>query len=321
MFSNQIALEQNLRAKGLDETAEGDLAGVILAIAAASKEIASKVRRARINDVLGMAGDKNVHGEAQQKLDVLADAILLKTLSDRSDVAVFASEEQERPVVLGQEESRKFCVVTDPLDGSSNIDVAVSVGTIFSILGVPSSRDINEATVLQKGSMQITAGYVLYGSSVVLVLSTGEGVDMYVLDPSTDEFILVEEGLRVPEERKIYSVNEAYWEDFSDGVRAYLDFAHSNGYGSRYIGSMVADVHRTLLKGGVFIYPTTAKVPDGKLRLLYEGNPMAYLLEQAGGQAVTEQTRIVEVIPTEFHQRTSVILGSPAEVSAVSKFL
>jgi fructose-1,6-bisphosphatase I len=321
MLSDQIVLEQNLSAKGLSDTTEGDLAGVILAIVAATKAIASKVRCARISDVLGMAGDTNIHGEAQQKLDVLADSILLKSLSDRSDVAVFASEEQDHPVVLGQEESRNFCVVTDPLDGSSNIDVAVSVGTIFSILGVSGSREIDEAAVLQKGSMQIAAGYVLYGSSVVLVLSTGEGVDMYVLDPLTEEFFLVEEGLRVPKERKIYSVNEAYWEDFSDGVRAYLDFAHKNGYGSRYIGSMVADVHRTLLKGGVFIYPSTTKAPHGKLRLLYEGNPMAYLLEQAGGQAVTEQTRIVEVVPTEFHQRTSVILGSAAEVSAVSRFL
>ena len=321
MVSEQIRLEQNLRAKGLAEKVDGDLGGVISTIATATGAIAAEVRRARINDVLGMAGDTNVHGEDQQKLDVLADSILLEMLSARTDVAVFASEELDQPVVLGQEASRKFCVVTDPLDGSSNIDVAVSVGTIFSILGIPTTGEVDETAVLQRGTMQLAAGYVLYGSSVVLVLSTGDGVDMYVLDPSTEEFLLVGERIKVPKKKKIYSINEAYWEDFSDGVRAYLDFAHKNGYGSRYIGSMVADVHRTLLKGGVFIYPATTRAPGGKLRLLYEGNPMAYLIEQAGGQALTDRTRIVEVMPTDFHERTSVILGSSGEVSAVSRFL
>jgi len=313
-----LTLEAQLAKQDLASRAGGDLAGVLVAIATACKAIAAKVKRARLNDVVGAAGDTNTHGEEQQKLDVLADDLMLEHVAERTDVAVFASEEREEPVLLRESASTGFCVVTDPLDGSSNIDVAVSVGTIFSVLADPEQGDPVKA-VLQAGRKQKAAGYVLYGSSVVLVLSVGAGVDMYVLDPTSDAFLLVQEGLRIPERQKIYSINEAYWNDFSDPIRDYLNFAHGDGYGSRYIGSMVADVHRTLLKGGVFIYPATTKAPKGKLRLLYEGNPMAMLMEQAGGAAETEAGRLLDVQPSEVHQRTSVILGSSAEVAEVTR--
>jgi len=319
---NLLTLQMHLSARKAGEpNAAGDLAGVIGAIALAAKRIARKIRRARIDDVIGHAGDDNVHGEAQQKLDVITDRILHACLRARPDVAVYASEEQGDPVVLRpRSDGGVFCVLADPLDGSSNIDVAVSVGTIFSVLRNDQPDDTTAAAVLQPGIRQIAAGYVLYGTSTILVLTTGQGVDMYVLDAELGEFLLVKEGLRIGEDRT-YSINEAYWNDFGDGVRAYLSWAHENGYGSRYIGSMVADVHRTLLKGGVFLYPPTRKAPEGKLRLMYEGNPMALLVEQAGGVAAAGSQRLLEVQPRDLHQRTSVLLGSPAAMEHVTRFV
>ncbi len=290
----------------------GDLAGIISAIALGAKSIANKVKRARIEDVLGDAGWVNLHGEQQQKLDVLADRVLLHALRERPDVAVYSSEELDEPEVLRpRSDGGRFVVTVDPLDGSSNVDVAVSVGTIFSILRNESPDDLTHTSPLQPGFRQVAAGYVLYGSSVVLVVTTGQGVDMFVLDPVLGDFVLVKDGVRIPNQKQIYSVNEAYWNSFSDGLRDYLAWAHENGYGSRYVGSMCADVHRTLLKGGVFIYPPTTSSPNGKLRLLYECNPMALLMEQAGGAAAAcGPDRILEVEPTELHQRCGVVLGS-----------
>jgi fructose-1,6-bisphosphatase I len=236
---------------------------------------------------------------------------------------MFASEEQDHPVVLRpRSDGGRWCVLVDPLDGSSNVDLAVSVGTIFSVLPNEAPDDATERAILQPGTRQVAAGYVLYGSSVVLVLTLGSGVDMYVLDPVVGDFLLVKEGLRIPESRKLYSVNEAYADRFDDGLRDYLSYAHAAGYGARYIGSMVADVHRTLLKGGVFLYPAMEGAPSGKLRLMYEGNPMAFVVEQAGGVAAAAPgRRILEVVPEELHQRTPVLLGSPAEVEAVTQRL
>lgn len=211
-------------------------------------------------------------------------------------------------------------MLTDPLDGSSNVDVAVSVGTIFSILPNDEPDEHTARSVLQCGSRQLAAGYVLYGSSVLLVLTTGSGVDVYVLDPDLGEYVLAIENQKMPE-KKLYSINEAYWNDFEPGVRAYLGWAHENGYGARYVGSMVADVHRTLLKGGVFLYPATQSSPEGKLRLLYEGSPMAMLVEQAGGAAAAGDRRILEIQPEKLHQRTSVMLGSPGEMEHVSRYI
>jgi fructose-1,6-bisphosphatase I len=307
----RISLAQHLVESAVDR----DLADAIGAIALAAKSIAYHVRRARLADVLGAAGEQNVHGEAQQKLDVLANARLIDCLSRCPSVASCASEEEDEAVVFqANARSGRFCVLYDPLDGSSNIDVAVSVGTIFGVVSA-------EGGLLQPGEKQLAAGYVVYGSSVLLALTVAAGVDLFVLDPDVGEFVLVERNLRVPARSRIYSVNEAYRPDFPEGYRRYLDAAHRGGYSSRYIGSMVGDVHRTLLKGGVFLYPPTAKAPEGKLRLLYEGNPMALLLERAGGAASTGHQRILAVQPQKLHQRVTVVLGSSEEVDEVLKYL
>jgi fructose-1,6-bisphosphatase I len=247
-------------------------------------------------------------------------------LGSRPTVAVVASEEDEEPTILRRgADGGKYCVVFDPLDGSSNLDVCVGVGTIFSILKNDPSVPGAVETLCQAGACQVAAGYILYGSSTVFVLTTGRGVDMFVLDPSIGSFVLVKSGVRIPLAGKTYSVNEANRPTFPEGFQRYLDWAHAEGYSSRYIGSMVADVHRTLLKGGVFFYPPTGQNPQGKLRLMYEANPMALIVEQAGGRAVATAahesrdkiTRILDIVPSSIHQRTSVLLGSPAEVDAV----
>ncbi len=321
-MSDAIALPENLTtlATRLREQGLGSLGPVVGAIALAGKAIARRVQRARIDDVLGAAGAINVQGEAQQKLDVISDALLLQCLRACPTAAVYASEEQEKPVVLrSRSQGGEYVVLADPLDGSSNIDVAVSVGTIFSILRNERPDSDTAAAVLQPGSAQVAAGYVLYGTSVLLVLATPRGTDMFALDPGLGEFVLVHPQLAVPAEHKTYSINEAYVNDFGPGLRAYLDWAHGAGYGARYIGSMVADVHRTLLKGGVFIYPGTRKAPQGKLRLLYECNPMAYVLEQAGGAGQTGKERILDVVPKALHDRVPAILGSRAEVERVTR--
>jgi fructose-1,6-bisphosphatase I len=318
MSDNLLTLGRHLRTqKDL-----GALVDVIEAIALAGKAIAHRVRRARIDDVIGEAGAVNVQGEAQQKLDVLSDQLLLECLRACPAVAVYASEEQDGAIVLRtRAEGAGFCVLADPLDGSSNIDVAVSVGTIFSVQRHDRPDAEIEGSALQAGRKQVAAGYILYGSSVVLVLSTGRGVSMYVQDPLLGDFVLVKDGIRVPATNKTYSLNEAYVNDFEDGLKAYLDWAHGAGYGARYIGSMVADVHRTLLKGGVFLYPGTKKAPEGKLRLLYEASPMAFLMEQAGAAGSTGKGPLLDVAPTKLHQRVPVVLGSAAEVEHVLRHL
>jgi len=282
------------------------------------------VRTARIEDVLGdHGGAANVHGETQQKLDVIANDILMTCLGNRPSVAVVASEEDEEPTILRRgNQGGKYCVVFDPLDGSSNLDVCVSVGTIFSILRNDPSIDGAAETLRQPGTRQVAAGYILYGSSTVFVLTTGNGVYMFVLDPAIGSFVRVGDRLRIPRSGRSYSVNEAYRHSFPEGFSRYLDWAHRNDYSSRYIGSMVSDIHRILLKGGVFLYPPTRKNAEGKLRLMYEANPMAMIIEQAGGKAVVGATgnpagRLLEVLPASIHQRTSVVLGSADEVDAV----
>jgi fructose-1,6-bisphosphatase I len=204
----------------------------------------------------------------------------------------------------------------DPLDGSSNLDVSVGVGTIFSVMRLEDGGSHEEA-ILQRGAKQVAAGYVLYGSSTVLVLTTGNGVDMFVLDQSIGSFVLVSKNIKIPSGNKTYSTNEAYTDKYSPEIRNYLSWAHKNDYSSRYIGSMVADVHRVLLKGGVFLYPPTTDNPEGKLRLMYEANPMAMIIEQAGGRGVSCGERILDIVPTGIHQRTSVILGSVDQVDAI----
>ncbi len=300
--------------------ASGTLSWILSALSISTKMIASSVRRARLENVLGSAGAQNVQGEQQQKLDVIANDILLRTLGGRDGVAIVASEENEEPVIIRDQPGgeRRYCVLFDPLDGSSNLDVCGGVGTIFSILRHDRRAADAQTSILQPGASQVAAGYVLYGSSTVLVLTVGQGVDMFVLDPAIGAFMLVERGLRTPAANKSYSVNEGNRRSFPAGYRKYLDWAQEQSYSSRYVGSMVADVHRILLKGGVFLYPPTRKAPEGKLRLMYEANPMAMIIEQAGGKALTgAQQRILDVQPQDIHQRVPVVLGSGQEVDHV----
>jgi len=304
--------------------ASGTLTWILSALSISAKIITAKVRRARLDDVLGAVGSENVQGEQQQKLDVIANEVLLRTLGGREGVAVVASEENEEPVILRKSGGgqRRYCVLFDPLDGSSNLDIAGGVGTIFSILRFDSGTARPEDALLQPGTRQVAAGYMLYGSSTVFVLSIGMGVDMFVLDPSIGAFVRVAQGLRIPASSASYSCNEGNRRSFPPGYQRYLDWAQAHDYSSRYVGAMVADFHRILLKGGVFLYPPTAKSPGGKLRLMYEANPIAMLCEQAGGKAFAAPgQRILDAVPNGIHQRTPVILGSAGEVDAVLKHL
>jgi fructose-1,6-bisphosphatase I len=302
--------------------ARGTFSWILSALSISAKIIADKVRRARLENVLGSAGSENVQGEVQQKLDVIANEVLLGTLGGREGVAIVASEENEEPVILREDNQGipRYCVLFDPLDGSSNLDICGGVGTIFSILAHDGRSQSAADSLLQAGARQVAAGYVLYGSSTVFVLSIGSGVDMFVLDPGIGAFMRVERNLRIPAGNKTYSVNEGNRKSFPTGYGAFLDWAQDSGYSSRYAGAMVADVHRILLKGGVFLYPPTAKSPQGKLRLMYEANPMAMIIEQAGGKAVAgpgSGERIMDIRPSAIHQRTPVILGAADQVDAV----
>lgn len=304
--------------------ASGQFSWILSALAISAKMISAHVRRARLDDVLGAVGNQNVQGEQQQKLDVIANEILLRTLGGRQGVAIVASEENEEPVILRTDESveRKYCVLFDPLDGSSNLDICGAVGTIFSILRKDRRSAIAADSLLQPGAQQVAAGYVLYGSSTVFVLTIGLGVDMFVLDPAYGAFIRVAQGVKIPQANQCYSVNEGNRLSFPPGYQSYLSWAQERGYSSRYVGAMVADVHRILLQGGVFMYPPTKKAPHGKLRLMYEANPMAMIVEQAGGKALSAPDhRILEVQPTDIHQRVPVVLGSSVEVDHVMERL
>ncbi|MET0280789.1 MAG: class 1 fructose-bisphosphatase [Steroidobacteraceae bacterium] len=302
----------------------GTLSWVLSAISISAKMIAAQVRRARLEDVLGSVGSQNVQGETQQKLDVIANEILLRNLGGRQGVAVVASEENDEAVILRDDNdgATRYCVMFDPLDGSSNLDVAGGVGTIFSILRKDRRSTKIEDSLLQPGLRQVAAGYVIYGSSTVMLLTIGNGVDMFVLDPSIGAFMRVAEGMKIPPKNKCYSMNEGNRLSMPEGYQRYLHWAQENGYSSRYVGAMVADVHRIMIQGGVFMYPPTKKAPKGKLRLMYEANPMAFLVEQAGGKAIAAPgQRILEVQPTQIHQRTTVILGSADEVDQAAAIL
>jgi len=312
-----------LREEAKHPNATGTLTWILSALTLSAKFIAARVRRARLEDVLGSLGGDNVQGEQQQKLDVIANETLIRCLGSRPGVAILGSEEDEHAHVLRRDtkSDRPYVVLFDPLDGSSNLDVNGGVGTIFSILQHDRRAPRIEDSALQPGTQQVAAGYVLYGPSTVLVLTTGAGVHMFVLDPDVGSFLLVQEHLRIPVASKSYSLNSANIGTVPEGYRNYVNWANENGYSMRYTGAMVADVHRTLLTGGVFLYPPTAKAPKGKLRLMYEANPMAMLIEQAGGKAYSGTQRTMEQQPSGLHERTSVIIGSPDEVDNVLRFL
>jgi fructose-1,6-bisphosphatase I len=315
----QHILQEQRRFAG----ASGEFSWLLSGITLATKLIEAKVRRAGLSDILGMQGSTNVQGEAQQKLDVYANEMLLHALSVRESVAMMASEENECPLLAhGGSPGAKYIVVFDPLDGSSNIDVNVSVGTTFSILRRtrPLDEPVSASEVLQPGSQQIAAGYVLYGSSTMLVYSAGRGVHGFTLDPAVGAYVLSHPNIRIPEVGKYYSMNEAHLDNCPEPYRRYVAGLRSGAFGhrydSRYIGSMVSDLHRTLLKGGVFLYPPNEQRPEGKLRLLYEANPIAFIVEQAGGRASNGRQRILDVQPDSIHQRTSLVVGSPHEMQA-----
>jgi fructose-1,6-bisphosphatase I len=302
--------------------ATGEFSWLLSGLTLAAKMIESRVRRAGLTDLLGSTGRQNVQGETVQKLDVFANQALLSCLGGRGNVAVMASEEDEEPIVVPRDrEQGRYVVVFDPLDGSSNIDVNVSVGTIFAIFRRdpdPTGDRDPLADVLQPGTQQLAAGYVVYGSSTMLVYTTGHGVHGFTLDPSIGAFMISHENIRMPEQGGLYSVNEANADTFPEGYRRYLARLRAGDagrpYSSRYIGSLVADFHRTLLKGGVFLYPPTRQHPGGKLRLMYEANPIAFLAEQAGGMACDGQGRILEIVPEGLHQRTPLLVGSRVEM-------
>ncbi|MBI4907897.1 MAG: class 1 fructose-bisphosphatase [Acidobacteria bacterium] len=293
--------------------ARGNFSSLLSGMTLATKMIQAKIRRAGLVDILGAAGETNVQGEAQQKLDVYANQAVLHCLGARESVAMMVSEENAQPITLDRSETGKYIIVFDPLDGSSNIDVNVSVGTIFSILRRPDGVH-GEAAVLQPGWKQVAAGYVLYGSSTIFVYTAGHGVFGFTLEPEIGAFVLTFPNMKMPAQGAMYSVNEANVDTFPDSCRAYLSRLRERGYSSRYIGSLVADFHRTLLKGGVFLYPPTKKNPQGKLRLLYEANPLAFVAEQAGGQAIAGGSRIMDIEPRSIHERTPLIIGSKVEV-------
>lgn len=314
--------------------ADGDFSWLLSAVSLSTKIIASYVRRAGLIDVWGEHGTTNVQGETVQKLDILANETLKKTLGHRGNVGIIASEEDNEPRVLqdvGQ--GGKYIVMFDPLDGSSNIDTNVSIGTIFTIFGNPPQVIDTAESVLQPGIRQLAAGYVVYGSSTVMVYTTGRGVHMFTLDPQFGAYLLVKENITMPEHRPEYSVNEAYRATFPATYQDYLFWCKGErhnkdlpdppdvGFSQRYIGSLVADFHRILIKGGVFMYPPTVKQPGGKLRLMYEANPLAFIAEQAGGAATDGQQRILTRRPRSVHDRTPLIIGSKRNVEEVMQFV
>lgn len=311
--------------------ATGELTGLLSAIRLAAKIVNREVNKAGLVDILGAVGNENVQGEQQQKLDVYADQQFMKSMELRQEVCAVASEEQESFVVFDNHISNdaSYVVMIDPLDGSSNIDVNVTVGTIFSVYKrkTPIGSKVTLEDFLQPGTEQVAAGYVVYGSSTMIVYTTGHGVNGFTLDPSIGTFHLSHPNIQIPQEGKIYSVNEGNYPHFSGGMRQYLKFCKEEDrstnrpYTSRYIGSLVADFHRNLLKGGVYIYPGTTLKPEGKLRLLYECNPMAFIAEQAGGKATTGTKRVMEVQPEELHQRVPLIIGSSKMVERVEDFI
>ena len=299
--------------------ATGSLSLALNTIASACKIIASHVRMAGLVDILGKAGKTNIQGEEVQKLDELSNEILIEHLSDCGEFYALASEELDEPIFPEKGKNGKYVISFDPLDGSSNIDVNVSIGTIFSI---HKKVDGTVNDFLQEGYKQVAAGYVIYGSSTMLVYSTGNGVNGFTLDPSVGMFLLSHPDMKLPEKGKIYSINEANAKKWDiNGLKEYVETLKDEGYTVRYIGSMVADVHRTLIKGGIFAYPSDIKNKNGKLRLLYEASPMAFLIEQAGGKATDGKQDILKIKPTDIHQRTPVFLGSKKEIDQLLEFI
>ena len=301
----------------------GEFSKVIHALRLASKVVSHEVNKAGLVDILGEVGTTNIQGESQQKLDVFAHELFIKALTNRKIVCGIASEEADDYIQVknpASDENSKYIVLIDPLDGSSNIDVNVSLGTIFSIYRKKSKG--NEVVLddfLQAGTEQVAAGYILYGTSTLFVYTTGQGVNGFTLNPAIGTFYLSHPNITLPSEGHIYSINEANYASFPQSVKDFLKKrkAEDLNYTTRYIGSMVADIHRNMLKGGLFLYPPNAKSPNGKLRLLYECNPIAFIVEQAGGMAVNMDKRIMEINPKTLHQREPFFCGNREMVESL----
>jgi fructose-1,6-bisphosphatase I len=310
--------------------ATGELSGLLSELITCAKIISREVNKAGLVDILGLTGHRNIQGEEVMKLDIFSNETIVKNLSHTGHLCIMASEEDADPIPIPDEYPKgKYVLCFDPLDGSSNIDANAPIGTIFSVQRCPESADNPVEALLQAGKHQVCAGYFLYGSSTVMVYSTGSGVHMFTLDPSVGEFLLSKANVRIPERGKYYSVNEGNYNYWESGVQRYVDFLKSPAedrkpYSTRYIGSLVADFHRTLCYGGIFAYPADFKdpaKPKGKLRLLYEASPLAFVCEHAGGGGSTGRERILDVQPHEIHQRIPLFLGSLREVEWAEKFI
>lgn len=309
---------------------KGELSRLLRDIGIAAKIVNREVNKAGLMDIFGDVGTINIQGESQKKLDVFANDQFIAALKSGGECCIVASEENDEIIEIDGEVSKnaKYIVAMDPLDGSSNIDVNVALGTIFSIYRrVSNTGSATLKDVLQKGTEQVAAGYIIYGSSTMLVYTTGKGVNGFTLDPSIGEFCLSHPEMKIPENGIIYSINEGNYIHFPEGVKKYLKYCQvedkqtSRPYTSRYIGSMVADIHRNMIKGGIFIYPTTSGAPNGKLRLVYECNPMAFIIEQAGGKATDGFNRILDKNVTALHQRSAIFIGSKNMVLKVEELM
>ncbi len=310
------------KIENLHTNTKGELSQLLRDIALASKVVNREINKAGLVDILGNVGQQNSGGEEQQKLDVLADIRFTRALSKGGEAGGVISEEVEGFVDFNNQ--GKYLVAIDPLDGSSNIDVNVSVGTIFSILKriTPIGTPLTEADFFQNGTNQVAAGYILYGTSTMFVFTTGDGVFAFTYESTLGEYVLSHSNMQMKEEGTIYSINEGLSNSFKDaGIKQYLDFCKAQSYTARYIGSMVADFHRNLMKGGVYLYPATIDYPNGKLRLLYECNALAFIAEQAGGKATNGKERILEIEPKSFHQRTTLYIGSKKMVEQIEDYI
>ena len=308
----------------------GELSRLIRSIRLAAKVVNHEVNKAGLVDITGAAGEQNIQGEDQQKLDVFANNIFIQTLTNREIVCGIASEENDEFITIAgsrKDHKNKYVVLMDPLDGSSNIDVNVSVGTIFSIYRrvTPLGTPVTSEDFLQPGNLQVAAGYIIYGTSTMLVYTTGHGVNGFTLNPALGSWYLSHPDMKFPETGNIYSINEGNYAHFPNGVKKYIKYCQEEEgdrpYTSRYIGSMVSDIHRNMIKGGIYIYPKSTKYNKGKLRLLYECNPMAFIVEQAGGKASDGYQRVMDIMPTELHERSAIFCGSKTMVEKAEEFM
>eukprot|EP00794_Sanderia_malayensis_P010209 gene10209-11258_t len=321
MTLSRFMLQEQRKAKN----ATGELTQLLNSIVCACKAISSAVRKAGVAKLFGIAGHANTTGDTVQKLDVLSNELFINMLQSSYTVGLMVSEEDETIIEVEAEKQGKYIVYFDPLDGSSNIDCLVSIGSIFAIARKTIDGPATVEDALQPGRDLIAAGYALYGSATMMVITTGDGVHGFTLDPAIGEFVLTDPNMTIKPRGSIYSLNEGYEELFDEGLKKYLHSlkypeAGQKRYGARYIGSMVADMHRTLKYGGIFMYPGNKATPQGKLRLMYEGNPMAFIIEQAGGLATDGKQNILDIAPTTIHQRSPVFIGSKEDVNEFLSF-